>query len=156
MCTFLFLVRSHMGQVSCGICEILLLPDLAGANELTVFQYSLIYSTYLTMCAMFQVVSLFLGPSMRTPSLVTMEIRYCKEEHGIIASNYSRYKIRKVLQITHKVSPCLNKLWNCSQVNATEYLWWVYTGSGSGLVPSGTKPLPEPMLAQIYVAMWRH
>ena len=28
-------------------------------------------------------------------------------------------------------------------------------GSGNSLVPSGTKPLPEPMLTQIYV-IWRH
>ena len=31
-----------------------------------------------------------------------------------------------------------------------------YIGSGNGLVPSGDKPLPEPMLTQIYVAKWRH
>ena len=29
-------------------------------------------------------------------------------------------------------------------------------GSGYGLVLSGTKPLPEPMLTQIYVVIWRH
>ena len=29
-------------------------------------------------------------------------------------------------------------------------------GSDNGLVPSGNKPLPEPMLTQIYVAIWRH
>ena len=28
--------------------------------------------------------------------------------------------------------------------------------SGNGLVPSGNKPLPEPMLTQISVAIWRH
>ena len=28
--------------------------------------------------------------------------------------------------------------------------------SGNGLVPSGIKPLPEPMLTQISVAIWRH
>ena len=27
-------------------------------------------------------------------------------------------------------------------------------GSGNGLVPSGNKPLPEPMLTQIGVAIW--
>ena len=27
--------------------------------------------------------------------------------------------------------------------------WWVNIGSGNGLVPSGTKPLPEPMLTQL-------
>ena len=29
-------------------------------------------------------------------------------------------------------------------------------GSGKGLVPSGNKPLSEPMLTKIYVAIWRH
>ena len=28
--------------------------------------------------------------------------------------------------------------------------WWVNIGSGNGLVPSENKPLPEPMLTQIY------
>ena len=33
--------------------------------------------------------------------------------------------------------------------------WWqVNIGSGNGLVPSGNKPLPEPMLTQTYVAIW--
>ena len=35
--------------------------------------------------------------------------------------------------------------------------WWsVNIGSGNGLVPSGNKPLPEPMLTQISVAIWHH
>ena len=38
-------------------------------------------------------------------------------------------------------------LWNCYQVNATTPHWsLVHIGSGNGLVPSGNKPLPEPML----------
>ena len=32
----------------------------------------------------------------------------------------------------------------------------VNIGSGNGLVSSGNKPLPEPVLTQIYVAKWRH
>ena len=28
-------------------------------------------------------------------------------------------------------------------------------GSGNGLVSSGNKPIPEPMVIQIYVAVWR-
>ena len=31
-----------------------------------------------------------------------------------------------------------------------------YIGSGIGLVPSGTKPLLEPMLTYICVAIWHH
>ena len=34
--------------------------------------------------------------------------------------------------------------------------WKVNIGSGNGLVPSGNKPLPEPILTQIFVAIWRH
>ena len=33
-------------------------------------------------------------------------------------------------------------------------LLMINIGSGNGLVPSGTKPLPEPVLAQIYLAIW--
>ena len=35
--------------------------------------------------------------------------------------------------------------------------WWsVNIGPGNGLVQSGNKPSPEPMLTQISVAIWRH
>ena len=35
---------------------------------------------------------------------------------------------------------------------------WIFVNisSGDGLVPPGTKPLPEPMLTQDYVVTWRH
>ena len=36
-------------------------------------------------------------------------------------------------------------------IDTRPYLWLVNIGSGNGLVPSGNKPLPEPMLTQIYV-----
>ena len=42
-------------------------------------------------------------------------------------------------------------LWNCLQMKFTGLYWWyINIGSGNGLVPSGTKPLPKPMLIQIY------
>ena len=48
-------------------------------------------------------------------------------------------------------------MWNCPQMNFTGLHWWsVNIGSGNGLVLSGSKPLPEPMLTQISVAKWRH
>ena len=48
-------------------------------------------------------------------------------------------------------------LWNCPDMNVTGPHWWsVNIGSGNGLVPSHNKPLPEPMLTQISVAIWRH
>ena len=42
----------------------------------------------------------------------------------------------------------------CFQVNARECLRWeIKVGSSNGLVPSGSKPLPETILTQIYVAI---
>ena len=29
-------------------------------------------------------------------------------------------------------------------------------GSGNGFLPSGNKPLPEPMLTQVYDDVWHH
>ena len=34
------------------------------------------------------------------------------------------------------------------------YCWEANIGSGNGLVPSGNKPIPEPMLNNIYVTIW--
>ena len=42
----------------------------------------------------------------------------------------------------------------CPEVNATGPWWLLNIGSGNGLVLSGIKPLPEPMLTQIYIAIW--
>ena len=50
-----------------------------------------------------------------------------------------------------------NLLWNCSQSNATKPCWSLANvSSGNGVMPSGNKPLPEPMLTQFYGAIWRH
>ena len=35
-------------------------------------------------------------------------------------------------------------------------VYLVYIGPGRGLLPSGSKPLPGPMLTHMYVAIWRH
>ena len=41
-------------------------------------------------------------------------------------------------------------LWNWSEVNATQNIWFkINIGLGNGLVASGNKVLPEPMLTQI-------
>ena len=48
-------------------------------------------------------------------------------------------------------------LGNCHNMNVTGLHWWsVNIGSGNGLVLSGNKPLPEPKLTQISVAIWCH
>ena len=48
-------------------------------------------------------------------------------------------------------------LWNCPHVNAKRpHLWLVNNVSGNGLMLSGIKPLPEPMLTHVYLAIWHH
>ena len=48
------------------------------------------------------------------------------------------------------------KFWDCPELNATRLHWWLTnTYSGNGLVPSGNKPLPDPVLTQICV-IWHH
>ena len=45
------------------------------------------------------------------------------------------------------------------KLHSSECHWiWLTSniGSGNGLVPSGTKPLPESMLTQIHVTIWCH
>ena len=42
-------------------------------------------------------------------------------------------------------------------LNVTGPHWWhVNTGSGNGMVPSVNKPLPELLLAKIYLAIEHH
>ena len=55
----------------------------------------------------------------------------------------------------HRLKVNEHSLLNCSQVNATEHLGgYVNNGSGNGLVPSGNKPLPEPLSPQICFGIW--
>ena len=43
---------------------------------------------------------------------------------------------------------------NCWEGNAEEpHYWEINIGSGSGMLPSGNKVLPELMLTQIYVTI---
>ena len=48
-------------------------------------------------------------------------------------------------------------LWNCHQVIAIASRWrYVNIGSDNGLMLAGNKPLPEPVLTQIYVTISCH
>ena len=45
----------------------------------------------------------------------------------------------------------------CPRINVTwNNWWWDNIGSDNDLVPSGIKPLPEPVLTRIYVVILRH
>ena len=67
-----------------------------------------------------------------------------------------KFQISNFLKINSVIDGwCIS--WYCPHVIITGPHWWlVNIGSGNGLVPSGNKPLPEPMLTQIYVAKWHH
>ena len=48
-------------------------------------------------------------------------------------------------------------LWDSPQMNVEKPHWRSASiGSGKGLVPSGNKPLSEPMMSKFYVTLWRH
>ena len=59
-------------------------------------------------------------------------------------SNICDWCLSHIAQISHQVNP---KWPHWSQVN---------TGLGNGLVPSGNKPLTEPVLTKFYDTMWHH
>ena len=86
------------------------------------------------------------------PGLMELQYSVNSLAPGRCGSNFKRAISKHVTILVH-----VHYLWNCSQVDATEHLWWqVNIASGNGLVPSGSKPLPEPMLTWIYVTIWRH
>ena len=41
-------------------------------------------------------------------------------------------------------------------MNAQRSQWYVNIGSGNDLVLWGNKPLPEPVLTEIFDAIWHH
>ena len=72
------------------------------------------------------------------------------ETHNIL----THWPLKNQAVIFKKMSffQCLSRC-DCPIVNATRSHWWlVNIGSDNGLVPSGTKPLLEPMVTQIYMA----
>ena len=74
-----------------------------------------------------------------------------------LAPGRFQFNFRSVIFKLTIVNGGWGTLWNCPQMNGTRpYWWWVNIGSGNGLVLSGTKPLPDPMLTQFYVTIWRH
>ena len=47
--------------------------------------------------------------------------------------------------------------WDWSRLSVIGQLWWeVSISSANGLVPSGNKTLPEPIVTQSFVAIWHH
>ena len=45
---------------------------------------------------------------------------------------------------------------NCPEKSTRPALIIVNIGSDNGVIPSGNKPVPEPVLTRIYAALWRH
>ena len=82
----------------------------------------------------------------------------CTEGHfrssGVILTHWPLGNLNAIL----KIECSILLYWLVSSdlliMNATG-LNIVNTGPGNGLVPSGNKPLPEPMLTRSLVALWR-
>ena len=76
--------------------------------------------------------------------------------HHIISyhtTNIISYLInsQKVFSKTFSSIKMFNFDWNSIDIRCYGYNWqWFSMGSGNSLVPSGSKPLPEPMLSKIY------
>ena len=59
--------------------------------------------------------------------------------------------------VNFKLTSTINILSIFHEIAITTPHWsFINIGSGNGLVPSGNKPLPEPMLTLIPVAIWGH
>ena len=79
-----------------------------------------------------------------------------RESHlkGVLYQHIDPWEIWQWIFQTHLINRFLKHfLWNWTPSNTTDD---VSVGSGNCLVLSGNKPLPESMLAQIYVAIWCH
>ena len=69
------------------------------------------------------------------------------------ASDVTSWVFKIVLRIDILITSCKIGL----MLSVTGPHWWQGNiGSGNELVPSGNKPLPEPISTLIYVAKWRH
>ena len=77
-----------------------------------------------------------------------------------VAGGIGPWEIQMWYQINHfqihvKGRSLEHFLWNCPKGSASRpRLWLVNISSGNGLVPSGNKSLPKPMLTHFYVAIW--
>ena len=79
---------------------------------------------------------------------------YDKSENGVNSLAPGKFEWNSKHEIFKQID---GLLWYCPNMKVTRlHRWSVNIGSGNGLVPSGNKPLPEPMVTQICVAIWRH
>ena len=79
---------------------------------------------------------------------VYVRLTHCPQGDGVaiskrvISKHMSRIGFMKIFFVKLLSGECHRIPW-----------WWINIGSGNGLVPAGNKPLPEPILTQIYVIM---
>ena len=74
---------------------------------------------------------------------VLAEKIYIRQRHALVLTlNPRSYWLEFPLMLKWEYSRIINSLWPSDAI-----LWqiWVNIGSGNGLLPDGTKPLPEPM-----------
>ena len=85
---------------------------------------------------------------------ITVESTHWPLDMEVISTAYSLLK-EHLMNLVYSVFTLWTKSMRCSceialrWMSQNKHLWrWINIGSGNGLVPSDTKPLPEPMLPQ--------
>ena len=128
ICSNVVSVLCGMGRVHRGICETgLMLP------RTTVMKIQLKKNTFDSSV---KFVNIWIVNSLTRGR--------CKFTAAFLQTQLTNLK--NILITTCKIGDC----------RAEPHWWQVDNGSGNGLMPSGKKSLPEPMLTHSYVPIWRH
>ena len=105
---------------------------------------------------------LLIGPLGTNFSEISIEISTfsLKKMHLKVSSAERRpfclgLNVLIIFKLMYRIDSLSIFLLNCPQAYVTKPHWWlVKIDSSDGLVPSGSKPLPEPMRTNVYVPIW--
>ena len=76
---------------------------------------------------------------------------------AISRNNVGSLNVCCIARVFYKCPLLMTKSREIPQMRATGAYWWyVNTGSGNGLVPTGSKPIPKPKLTQFCIAIRDH
>ena len=98
-----------------------------------------------------------MGQIITTQNLVaTKVVRQAGQQDATLAPSGVKIPVNVKMSASMGSSIIQSRSWYEDSGSNEPEQWEVSIGSGYGLVPAGTKPLPEPMLTLIHVAIWCH
>ena len=116
--------------------------------------------------ALIPLIARFMGPTRGPSGADRTQVGPCWPHEPCYLDHWPQGDLNLILKMQYSVLFCW---WISSNLLITKPLdechgtwlmisqhWLRSRGSTNGLVPSGNKPLLEPMLIQIFVAIWRH